>query len=139
VTPVLLDTSCIVALLDRSERSHSACVSAAAEVDGPLVTCEAVIAEACYLLRSVSGAADAVMENVAHGAFNVPFRLSASAASVRRLMKRYRSVPMDLADACLVHMAGELGTGAVLTLDDDFDVYRWSGGRAFERLVRRVG
>jgi len=45
--PVLLDTGVIVALLDRSEQYHAACVEAVTDNLAPLVTCEAVIAEAC--------------------------------------------------------------------------------------------
>lgn len=138
MTPVLLDTGCIVALLDRSERHHAACTTAVEDVDAPLVTCEAVIAEACYLLREVPGAAEAVIENVASGVFRIPFSLAASAPATKKLMHKYRTVPMDLADACLVHLASELGTGDILTLDDDFDVYRWGKNKPFARLVRRT-
>ena len=69
IRPVLLDTGCIVALLDRSERSHEACVEALSELNSPLVTCEAVIAESCYLLRRMKGAPEAVIENVERGLF----------------------------------------------------------------------
>lgn len=133
--PVLLDTGCIVALLDRSETRHPECVDVLGDLDAPLVTCEAVIAESCYLLRGVRGAPEAVLDNVERGVFQIPLRLAQSAAAVRALMKRYRNVPMDLADACLVHLAGEVGTGRILTLDADFDVYRWRRNRRFERLV----
>jgi uncharacterized protein len=135
VTPVLLDTGCIVALLDRRERHHPQCVDVLADLTAPLVTCEAVVAEACYLLRALPGAADAVVENVQHGVFQVPFHLPSSAPTVRALMKKYRSVPMDFADACLVAMADELGTGRILTLDADFAIYRWRRGRAFDPLI----
>ena len=47
--PTLLDSGVIVGLLDRSEIYHNRCVSALEEFAGPLVTCEAVIAESCYL------------------------------------------------------------------------------------------
>src|SRR2546429_1793169 len=57
VKPVLLDTGVIVALLDRSERFHQACAEAVGELEAPLITCEAVIAERCYLLRNLVGAA----------------------------------------------------------------------------------
>jgi predicted nucleic acid-binding protein len=134
LTPVLLDTGVIVALLDRSERHHAICVEVVIAVDSPLVTCEAVIAEACYLLRGVRGAAHAVMENVESGIFQIPLRLDATARAVRSLMKRYANVPMDLADACLVHLADALGTGRILTLDRDFRVYRWRRRRSFEVL-----
>jgi len=51
-------------------------------------------------------------------------------------MKRYADLPMDLADACLVQIANELGTGEILTLDGDFEVYRWRRNRRFENLIR---
>ncbi len=133
--PVLLDTGVVVALLDRSERNHVACVEVVTALAAPLVTCEAVIAEACYLLRRLRGAPDAVLANVERGVFQLPFRLDADVGAIRVLMKRYASVPMDLADACLVHMADMLETGAILTLDSDFGVYRWRRRRSFEVLV----
>ena len=70
--PVLLDTGVIVALLDRSERNHAACVEVVTTLAAPLVTCEAVIAEACYLLRRLRGASDAVLLNVERGIFSGP-------------------------------------------------------------------
>ena len=133
--PVLIDTGCIVALLDRSERNHQRCVEVITELSAPLVTCDAVIAESCYLLRSLAGAADAVLENVDKGVFRLPFRLDSSADAVRRLLRRYRNVPMDLADACLVQMADEFDTGDILSLDSDFEVYRWRRSRRFRNLL----
>jgi predicted nucleic acid-binding protein len=135
VKPVLLDTGCIVALLDRSEQRHEACAAALAKVSSPLATSEAVIAEACYLLRRLPGASDAVLENVERGIFTLPLRLAERAPSMRRLLKKYARVPMDLADACLVDLADELATGDILTLDSDFVVYRWGRNRPFRLLV----
>ena len=135
MTPVLLDTGCIVALLDRSETHHEACARSVSDANFPLVTCEPVIAEACYLLRTLRGAADAVLENVGRGVFSIPFRIDQSTPSLRALMKKYAQVPMDLADACLVHLATELGAGRILTLDSDFRSYRWGKNRPFELLI----
>ena len=133
--PVLLDTGVIVGLLDRSERNHRACVDVVTALGAPLVTCEAVVAEACYLLRGLRGAPNAVLANVERGVFQVPFRLDGAVGPIRALMKRYASVPMDLADACLVHLADLLETSAILTLDSDFRVYRWRRRRSFDLLV----
>lgn len=52
-------------------------------------------------------------------------------------MAKYQNVPMDFADACLVRMAELMGSGKILTLDDDFDVYRWRKTRKFECLIAR--
>lgn len=132
---VLIDTGCIVALLDRSERNHEHCVNVIGELSASLVTCEAVIAESCYLLRGVAGAPEAVLQNVEQGVFAIPFPLAAHADEIRRLLSKYRKVPMDLADACLVALAGELRTGEILTLDGDFSVYRWGRNKPFKNLL----
>ena len=133
--PVLLDTGVIVALLDRSERRHARCVTIMEGFERPLVTCEAVIAESFYLLRGLPGAAETVLQNVERGVFQLPFQLSRSAAPVRTIMRKYRDLPADFADACLIQLAEELNTGDILTLDGDFQLYRWRRNRPFNLLV----
>jgi predicted nucleic acid-binding protein len=133
---VLLDTGVIVALLDRTEHNHAICVQAVGESVAPLITCEAVIAESCYLLRGQTGAAEAILENVRTGVFHIPLQLSQAAASLQRVFRKYRDREVDLADACLVHLAGELQTGDILTLDRDFEIYRWGGNRPFHLLLK---
>jgi uncharacterized protein len=135
VKPVLLDTGVIVALLDRSERHHKSCVAALEVAAGPLVTCEAVIAESCYLLRSLRGAPEAVLESVVAGTFQIPFQLSRSASQIQRVFRKYQDREVDFADACLIHLATELQTGEVLTLDRDFEVYRWNVNKPFHLLI----
>ena len=134
-SPVLLDTGVIVALLDRSERRHADAVAAIQGLGSRLATCEAVIAEACYLLRGVPGAGEAVLANVEKGVFQIPFRLADEAGTVGGLLLRYRDQPMDLADACLVRLAELLDTPRILTLDADFRTYRWRGRRVFDLLL----
>lgn len=133
--PVLLDTGVIVALLDRSERFHQRCADVIAEISAPLVTCEAVIAESCYLLRTLKGASETVVENIEVGTFQIPIQLHASAGPVRKILHKYRDRQVDLADACLIHLAEHFGTGQILTLDRDFEIYRWGRNRSFELLV----
>jgi uncharacterized protein len=72
---------------------------------------------------------------VEKGVFQIPFSLAKQAAEVARLMKKYADVPMDLADACLVDLATQFGTGRILTLDGDFTIYRWGRNRQFELLL----
>ena len=132
--PVLIDTGVIVALLDRSENFHERCKEAVQELHAPLVTCEAVVAESCYLLRHLTGASEAVVENVAQGIFLTPFQLSRNTAGVKNILRKYRDRRIDFADACLIRLADELGTGDILTLDKDFQVYRWGKTKPF-RLV----
>jgi predicted nucleic acid-binding protein len=124
-----------VALLDRSEQHHRECVDTVSALGAPLITCEAVIAESCYLLRDIGGTAAAVLENVDRGIFQIPYRLAGNAGGVRKLMRKYADAPMDFADACLVDMASDYRTGRILTLDSDFRIYRWGRNRPFELLL----
>ena len=66
-------------------------MSAAAELRAPLVTCEPVIAEACYLLRRLPAAVDAILENVEQKVFQVPLQLESQARAVRVLLKASRA------------------------------------------------
>jgi predicted nucleic acid-binding protein len=133
--PVLVDTGFIVARLDRSDRNHAQCLEVGDLLTEPLVTCEPVIAESCHLLRHLKGAKEAILENVQRGIFQIPFILSTRAGEVARLVKKYADVPMDLADACLVDLANQTGTSRILTLDNDFNIYRWGKNRLFEILL----
>jgi predicted nucleic acid-binding protein len=135
VKPVLLDTGVIVALLDRSEKYHHACAAAIRDLDAPLITCEAVLAESCYLLRNLPGAPETVLDNVGAGIFQVPFQLSREATAVKQVLRKYRDRRIDLADACLICLADEFGTADILTLDKDFEVYRWSRRKPFRLLL----
>ena len=132
--PVLLDTGFIVALLDRSENFHKTCARTVREVEAPLVTCEAVITESCYLLRNLSGASEAVIGNIAAGIFQVPFQLSRDIAGVKQVLRKYKDRKIDLADACLIRLADQFGTGDILTLDQDFAIYRWGRNKPFRVL-----
>ncbi|MGA2352721.1 MAG: PIN domain-containing protein [Terracidiphilus sp.] len=133
--PVLLDSSVIVALLDKRERLHERCVRVVDELEQPLATCEAVISESCFLLRKIPNASDRILANVEEEIFQVPFQLPRSAASVHAILRKYRNLPAGFADACLVHMADQLDTGDILTLDSDFSHYRWRRTRTFRMLI----
>jgi predicted nucleic acid-binding protein len=135
LTPVLLDTGVIVALLDRSERYHTTCKELVETLSPPLFTCEAVIAESCYLLRRVYGAAEAILANVEAGTFQIPFRLAGSTSHLRRVLRKYRDRQVDLADACLIQLAADINCGDILTLDSDFKVYRWGSNKSFRLLI----
>jgi predicted nucleic acid-binding protein len=135
VKPVLLDTGVIVGLLDRSEKRHQACADVVQELEAPLITCEAVIAESCFLLRNLAGAPEAVIENVSAGIFQIAFQLSREAVGVKQVLRKYRDRQIDLADACLIRLADEFGTGDILTLDGDFEIYRWGKNKAFRMLL----
>ena len=135
MSPILLDTGPLVALLDRRDRFHEWAAAQWAELPAPLLTCEAVLAEACFLVRNLPGGATAVLELVERGVVAVPFRLDADVAALQRLLTRFAFVPMSLAEACLVRMAEHLARSRVLTLDRDFLLYRVHGRQVVPTLM----
>lgn len=51
-------------------------------------------------------------------------------------MQKYRALPVDLADASLVVLAKELGSGRILSTDRrDFETYRWKNRKPFQNLL----
>ena len=133
--PVLADSSFFVALFNDREQGHTRCKSACNSFAGPLFTAESCITEALHLLGHARAAVEAILANVRQGALVVPFRLGDCASDIASLMSKYADTPCDFADACLIHMAGELKTGDILTLDSDFKHYRWRRTRRFNLLI----
>jgi len=124
---IILDTGPLVALLNVRDSYHNWTKEQFTEIEPPLLSCEAVISEACFLLRASSGGSRTVLDLLNRGVIEIPFRLSEETDPVMRLLTRYLSVPMALADACLVRMAEQHAKGTVLTLDSDFRIYRKQG------------
>ncbi len=124
MTSVVVDTGPLVALLNRRERHHSWVAKVMDTIEPPLFTCDPVLSEACFLLRHIGGGSDGVLELVARGLVRSDFHVMAEADSIRTLMKKFASVPMSLADACLVRMTELDQKSVVLTLDSDFKIYR---------------
>lgn len=106
-----------------------------AGIRSPLITCEAVITESCYLLRNVKGGPEAVLHSVVTRDFLIPANLSEAGAEVHRIITKYRDRKIDLADAVLIHLAEQFHTGDVLTVDRDFQIYRWGRNNPFHMLV----
>jgi hypothetical protein len=135
MTPVLADSSFFVALYNQRESAHRRCVTAYESLPGPLSTCEACITEALHILDHAAPAVDSILAGIEQGSLRVPFNLSDHAPQIRALMRKYSDTPADFADACLIHLANQLNTGDILTLDGDFMHYRWRRTRKFQFLI----
>jgi predicted nucleic acid-binding protein len=131
---IIADTGPLVAYLDRSDRDHAWAKEMFMEITGPLLTCEAVIAEALFLLRRGGIDPDGLLNLIRRGLLVPRFDLAAEIAAIQPLMKSYRNIPMSLADACLVRMSEIHEPAKVMTLDSDFVIYRKSRRRVIPLL-----
>ena len=131
---IILDTGPLVALLNRRDRYHRWAREQWAQLAPPLFTCEAVLAEASFLVQSLTGGQAAVLDLVGRGVLDLSFHLSEETVAISRLLKKYRDVPMSLADGCIVRLAERNARGVVFTLDSDFTVYRKNGRQLIPTL-----
>jgi uncharacterized protein len=131
MTPIiLLDTGPWVALHCRDDKHHEWAREQFAQFPGPFHTCEAVVAETCFLLARGGFDPARALTLIERGAVCVNLSLSAEVRAVRGLFERYDNVPASLADACLIRMAELHDASKVMTLDSDFHIYRRHGRRA---------
>jgi len=126
-TGILLDTGPLVAYLAEDEQHHAWATEQFMQLDGALITCEAVVGEAWFLLRRLPRHLARLRAMLADGAFDLSFHLEDEAKATSALMDRYDDVPMSLADACLVRLSELHPKLPLVTLDSDFKVYRRHG------------
>jgi predicted nucleic acid-binding protein len=132
---VLLDTGPIVALLSSADANHERAVQAFANTAPPFRCCEAVIAEACHLMRKVHPAGPAeVLALGRKGVYEIALSLGEHVPPIEALLRKYSDRPASLADACLIRCAELHDEPRVLSFDADFRVYRWERNRKFEML-----
>ncbi len=121
---VIADTGIFVAYLNRNEKFHNWTKEQLDKITPPLITCEAVIAESCFLLQNIRFGNEKIFELLETGLVVISFNLESEISRIKKLMMRYSNVPMSFADACLVRMSEQYSDSVILTLDSDFRIYR---------------
>lgn len=128
----IADTGFLVAFANQKDRHHAWAVELAENVTEPLLTCEAVLAEAAFHLRD-SGL---VIQMVESGLVRLSFDCAQHLSQLASLAKRYRDREPDLADLCLVRMSELNPRHSVITVDvADFRVYRRNKREAIPLIV----
>lgn len=117
----IADTGFIVAFANRRDLHHDWALQVAAGLTGPALTCEPVLAETAFHLRSVEFVLDLVQTRFLRPQFNVADHLP----RLIELAKRYADRRPDLADLCVVRMSELYPQHVVVTVDEsDFRIYR---------------
>lgn len=117
----IADTGFLVAYGNRNDRYHAWALAIAKRVTEPLLSCEAVLAEAAFHL----GSSALVLAFVREGLVRSAFVLDDHVPRLAELAARYADRKPDLADLCLIRMSEIHPRHAVITTDlADFRVYR---------------
>jgi predicted nucleic acid-binding protein len=122
---ILVDTGPLVALIHQDDNEHPICKETFLTFSEPLGTVWPVLTEALYLLNFSWEAQNALWEMIQAGAVEILPLGTEDVARMRELMRKYRDLPMDLADAALVRVAERERLRRIFTLDRrDFQIYR---------------
>lgn len=120
----IVDTGPLVAYLRENESDHAWSVSQFQLAVDPLLTCEAVITEAYYLLRRDGVGHQRLFDLLDRDLVRIDFTLAREWTAICEKMSAHTDLPMSLADACLVRMAELNPRAEILTLDRHFKLYR---------------
>lgn len=132
---VLVDAGPLVAIIDRGDPDHAACVEILETLRDSLITVWPAFTEAMSLLAPSWRGQKALWSRLEIGALSLAPVDGADAARMRELMEKYRDLPMDLADAALVRVAERESLTQIFTLDRrHFSVYRIGRRRSFSIL-----
>jgi predicted nucleic acid-binding protein len=122
---ILVDAGPLIALIHKDDAHHAACVAVLQSMTEPLGTVWPALTEAMYLLNFSWKAQEALWEMIERGVVVLLPIEQRDIARIRELMKKYKDLPMDLADAALVAVAEREKIRRIFTLDRrDFEVYR---------------
>jgi uncharacterized protein len=116
----IADTGFLVAFANARDQHHGWALDVAEDVTEPLLTCEAVLAEAAFHLGDVG----LVLEMISEELIRLDFVCNDHLAHLAALAKRYKDRKPDLADLCLIRMSELHPKHSVITVDKDFRVYR---------------
>ena len=131
----LVDSGPLVAFYSTRDQYHAWAFSQFDALPPPLVTCEPVLTEACFLLQRKGGRPGAILRAVREGVIQIAFDIETEVASLEVLIERYSDIPMSLADACLVRLSELYSDCRVLTLDSHFTRYRRHGRQVIPLLM----
>ena len=118
----IVDSGALVALLDPREELHGWARETLLRQSQPWLTCESALSEALFLLAEPHARALDELLRLDH--VRLAMNLQEELIRVLDLRARYASVPMSLADACLVRLSEMLPNSVVVTTDTDFRIYR---------------
>jgi uncharacterized protein len=116
----IADTGYLVALVRNDDQHHAWAIGLGGQLELPLLTCEAVLSETAFHLESSSY----VLKMLKRGAIRVAFDCTSHLEHLSDLATRYQDRHPDLVDLCLIRMSELYPRHAVITIDEDFRVYR---------------
>ncbi len=132
---ILIDSGPLIALFDASDKYHTKAREFVRNNNFPLITTIASITETLHLLDFNRNAQIDFLEWISRGGIEIYQIENHDFQRLRELTEKYRDLPMDFADSCLVLLAEKLNLDTVATIDRDFSIYRIKGRKKFKIIL----
>lgn len=116
---IVVDTGAMLALLDAGDGNHAVLRDLYDDNPDGWILPWAILPEVDYLAAAHLGAKaqEALLADLAEGAFLVEWGSDEDLAAARRIHVRYRSLRLGLVDAIVIAVAERLKAEAIATLD----------------------
>ena len=132
---ILIDSGPLIALFDSSDKYHLKALEFVKQNRLPLLTTLASITETLHLLDFHRDAQIDFLEWVSRGGVEIHGIENQEFQRIKEITRKYRDLPMDFADSCLVHLAEKRGLDAIATIDRDFTIYRINGKKNLKTIM----
>ena len=132
---ILIDSGPLIALFDSSDKYHEKSVDFIKTNQYPLITTLASITETLHLLDFNRNAQIDFLEWISRGAVEIHNIENNDFKRLKDLTEKYRDLPMDFADSCLVYIAEKCNINTIATIDRDFTIYRIKGKKTFKIIL----
>ena len=136
---ILIDSGILLSYYQQQEPLHQAVVAFFDQNAVQLITSPICIAEVLWLLGNpgdprVLSAQNHLLGGVSRGGIEAINLLPEDYARIAELNQRYADLPGDFADLTLVTLSERLEIAEILSLDNDFDIYRRFRREPFRRV-----
>ena len=135
MTSVAIDTGVFVALFNGDDKDHKRSVNFIRENKRPLFTSLACVTETSYLLNFSQNAQIDFISWIPNSGIAIEPISAVDLIGISSMMDKYKSLPMDFADASLVFLLNINNSDLVATFDGDFTIYKTSRGKEFKILT----
>lgn len=132
---ILIDSGPLIALFDGSDKYHNDVIDFIENNQYLLITTIASITETLHLLDFNRNAQIDFLEWIYRGGVEIYPIENNDLKRIKELTQKYRDLPMDFADSCLVYLAEKLNLNTIVTIDRDFTIYRIKGKRKFITII----
>lgn len=137
LTVALIDSGPLVAYYNGGDHWHKPARSFFESYKGKLITSAAVATEVMWLLSSDWRVQNEFLRDLYRELYIVEPLTPLDFKQIAELNEKYRNVPGDFADLTIVALSNRLNLLNVVSLDDDFDIYRAYANKPFKQLFAK--